>query len=178
MYDKKYTCVMKVTAESGPIRAILDEYERVVFDFISVVKPLDQDIYAHIFDIEGKFNSFKSVINHVICGGYAYANYIRHAEGIPDFREVDPIEVIEDLKLDLIDMYDYMRETFKNMMNISESNFKFHKVKVPWDQEYDIEQLLEHAVVHVLRHRRQLEYFWTLLNEDKYPLKLANSRNL
>jgi len=26
-----------------------------------------------------------------------------------------------------------------------------------WGQRYDLEQLLEHAIVHVLRHRRQIE---------------------
>ncbi len=26
-----------------------------------------------------------------------------------------------------------------------------------WKQPYDIEQMLEHAIVHILRHRRQLE---------------------
>jgi hypothetical protein len=28
-----------------------------------------------------------------------------------------------------------------------------------WGQTYDLEQLLEHAIVHILRHRRQIERF-------------------
>jgi hypothetical protein len=28
-----------------------------------------------------------------------------------------------------------------------------------WGQHYDIEQMMEHAIVHVLRHRRQVEKF-------------------
>jgi hypothetical protein len=28
-----------------------------------------------------------------------------------------------------------------------------------WGTRYDVEQLLEHAVVHILRHRRQIEKF-------------------
>ena len=28
-----------------------------------------------------------------------------------------------------------------------------------WGVRYDLEQLLEHAVVHILRHRRQIEKF-------------------
>jgi hypothetical protein len=28
-----------------------------------------------------------------------------------------------------------------------------------WGQLYDIEQLMEHAIVHVLRHRRQIEQY-------------------
>ena len=31
------------------------------------------------------------------------------------------------------------------------------KIKVAWGQLYDVEQMMEHAIVHVLRHRRQIE---------------------
>jgi hypothetical protein len=32
-------------------------------------------------------------------------------------------------------------------------------MKVRWGPTYDLEQLLEHAIVHILRHRRQIERF-------------------
>jgi len=31
------------------------------------------------------------------------------------------------------------------------------QIKPRWGQSYDLEQLLEHAIVQVLRHRRQIE---------------------
>jgi len=40
-----------------------------------------------------------------------------------------------------------------------EQNDNAHKMKVVWRQLYDVEQLMEHAIVHVLRHRRQIERF-------------------
>jgi DNA polymerase III delta prime subunit len=33
------------------------------------------------------------------------------------------------------------------------------KIKPGWGQLYDIEQMMEHAIVHILRHRRQIEKF-------------------
>ena len=33
------------------------------------------------------------------------------------------------------------------------------KILVRWGQLYDVEQLFEHAIVHILRHRRQIERF-------------------
>jgi len=30
-------------------------------------------------------------------------------------------------------------------------------MKTSWGENYDFEQLLEHAIVHILRHRRQIE---------------------
>jgi len=37
------------------------------------------------------------------------------------------------------------------------------KMKTSWKQFYDIEQMMEHAIVHILRHRRQIERFKNLL---------------
>jgi len=39
------------------------------------------------------------------------------------------------------------------------------KVKTSWGQYYDYEQLMEHAIVHVLRHRRQIVDFKAALRE-------------
>ncbi len=36
------------------------------------------------------------------------------------------------------------------------------KVTTRWQTEYDIEQMLEHAIVHILRHRRQVELWLAL----------------
>ena len=44
------------------------------------------------------------------------------------------------------------------------------KMDVPWGVRYDLEQLLEHAIVHVLRHRRQIERF---LSEPQFRPKFA-----
>lgn len=31
------------------------------------------------------------------------------------------------------------------------------KINTKWGQQYDVEQMLEHAIVHILRHRRQIK---------------------
>ncbi len=33
------------------------------------------------------------------------------------------------------------------------------KLTTSWGQKYDLEQLIEHAIVHVMRHRWQIEKF-------------------
>jgi hypothetical protein len=40
------------------------------------------------------------------------------------------------------------------------------KMKTNWQQFYDMEQLMEHAIVHILRHRRQIEGFKRILNNS------------
>jgi hypothetical protein len=41
------------------------------------------------------------------------------------------------------------------------------RIAARWGPTYDLEQLLEHAIVHVLRHRRQIE---RLLREPPYRI--------
>lgn len=40
------------------------------------------------------------------------------------------------------------------------------KINVRWGQQYDPEQLMQHAIVHVLKHRRQIEKFNLKLNNN------------
>lgn len=40
------------------------------------------------------------------------------------------------------------------------------KIKASWGQVYDIEQMTEHAVVHILRHKRQIEKIKLLFRSD------------
>ncbi len=57
---------------------------------------------------------------------------------------------------------------FKNIHDMDLEQFDSDKkIKTYWGQVYDIEQLTEHAIVHVMRHRRQIEKFKILLGEKK-----------
>ena len=40
-----------------------------------------------------------------------------------------------------------------------EHKYEIEKIKMPtpWGTTYTLEQMLEHAIVHILRHRRQIE---------------------
>ena len=57
-------------------------------------------------------------------------------------------------------MFQYNEKLFEDYpdLKIEESDPQ-KKIKVRWGQYYDVEQLFEHAIVHVLRHRRQIERF-------------------
>ncbi len=61
---------------------------------------------------------------------------------------------------DLDALINYTDETFQNIYdNELEELNEEKKIKTSWGQVYDIEQIMEHAVMHVLRHRRQIEKF-------------------
>ena len=50
-----------------------------------------------------------------------------------------------------------MEETVEPLLKATEAEIQTLSFTVRWGPEYDPEMILEHAVCHVLRHRRQLE---------------------
>jgi len=56
-------------------------------------------------------------------------------------------------------MLAYTSETLQDKWELTNEEIMKVKMIVRWGPQYDLEQLLEHAVVHILRHRRQIEKF-------------------
>ncbi|HEY6437647.1 MAG TPA: hypothetical protein VIY47_13730, partial [Ignavibacteriaceae bacterium] len=56
-------------------------------------------------------------------------------------------------------MINYSSETLESKFEYTDEEVMKVKMNVRWGPQYDLEQLLEHAVVHILRHRRQIEKF-------------------
>jgi hypothetical protein len=53
----------------------------------------------------------------------------------------------------------YTVETLSDKWELSDDEITKVKIISRYGPTYDIEQLLEHAIVHILRHRRQIEKF-------------------
>lgn len=149
---------------SGAIGALLDEYNRAIQSLIAVIEPLSAEDLVAIRDKQTQdpdCQSIQSVLSHVVCSGYGYTIYIENHIGIAKPR-------LERVKLDSAAAY---IEALNQMFAYCEAFFIAHpslkleeyanskKIKVNWGQRYDIDQLMEHAIVHILRHRRQIERF-------------------
>lgn len=155
---------MKTYRDNGAVGALLDEYEKAINELKQLIEPLDDDIIARIVDPETKDNdcrSIQTILNHVIHAGYNYIIYLRNHEGE---------------KLNLVKKENY--NTAKEFINAIDKMFQFNelffvdypdyeleqfdvnkKIAVRWGQNYDGDQMMEHAIVHILRHRRQIERF-------------------
>jgi len=69
-------------------------------------------------------------------------------------------------------MFGYCEDFFRQKRNLPiQQTDNSKKVIVNWGQQYDIEQLLEHAIVHIMRHRRQVENFIKRQKEQATPGK-------
>ncbi|OLS26054.1 MAG: hypothetical protein HeimC2_16760 [Candidatus Heimdallarchaeota archaeon LC_2] len=163
---------MKESYRPGPIGALMDEYERALNDLIKVLSRFSHFQFVKIVDTETQDENCRSVetiLNHVIGAGYAYSNYIREKIDMP-ITQSGQVQVsnIVDVSDELKEMFNYMLETVEDSYSLSEKDFLFKEIEVRWSQGYDIEQLLEHSIVHLLRHRRQLEKFDSIYFEDSF----------
>ncbi|NWF90137.1 MAG: hypothetical protein HXY50_11845 [Ignavibacteriaceae bacterium] len=150
----------------GGLGAILEEYKKASEEFISVIRTVTDINFVRIVDTETTdedCRSVQTICRHVIRSGYGYANYILNELGItPEFPLADEmkLENSKDVELQLREMIYY---NIKNLYEMNrekiEENMFTVKFVTRWGEEFNFEQILEHAVVHILRHRRQIEKF-------------------
>jgi len=152
----------------GAIGALLDEYERAIADLQQIITDISDEELITIVDSitkDTRCKSVQTILSHVVSAGLGYAVYIRQLEG----QKIEyPKEIfyltISDYKDDLNNLFIFTNDTFKNIQEWDIEQFdNDKKIKTFWGQVYDIEQTTEHAIVHVLRHRRQIEKFKIVL---------------
>jgi uncharacterized damage-inducible protein DinB len=159
---------MKRTYRKGGVGAMMDEYERAAAELKSVLGQASEAQYTQIVDSQTKdenCRSLQTIMTHVVRAGYGYADYIRTAWGIPSTRppETQPGQTVPVLLRDAAGKIDaflaYTAQTLEGKWEMTDEEIQGVVMKVRWGPNYDLEQLMEHAIVHLLRHRRQVERF-------------------
>ncbi|MEP7252406.1 MAG: DinB family protein [Ginsengibacter sp.] len=162
---------MDKTYRHGAAGALLDEYERALSDFKNIVNDISNEQLVTIVDPDTedtRCRSVQTILSHVVSAGYKYAVYIRRSMGIDiDFPEAVTHINIKAYLHHLDDMFAFTLDTFKEINDSQlEQPDNSKKMMTSWRQCYDIEQLVEHAIVHILRHRRQIEKFKIILSKE------------
>ena len=111
--------------------------------------------------------SIQTVLTHIVSSAYSYARYISKMKEIikpdPNFRKT-----INEYNQDLITMFAITENSFQKVKDTELEEYdNALKVLTTWSQPYDIEQIMEHAIVHILRHRRQIEKFKLMLRNPR-----------
>lgn len=146
----------------GAVGALMDEYERAALELKSIVENIDKSEYESIADAETEDESCRSVrtiMSHVVFAGYAYADYIRDRFSMENAAPESEQIVYEKIGGEIEKMLDYTIETLDGKWEMTDEEICRIKINSRWGVSYDLEQMLEHAIVHVLRHRRQIEKF-------------------
>ena len=144
----------------GAIGALMDEYERASIELASIIEKLSQSEFEKILDStteDEDCRSARTIITHVIRSGYGYANSIRSAtnqtEIKPDFQTNNTKEAL----INFDKMLKYTEETLEGKWKMSYDEMFYTVVIASDGTKSNLEARLEHAIVHILRHRRQLE---------------------
>ncbi len=153
---------MKKTYRSGAIGALMDEYERAALELRRLVEQIPEDDFVRVVDSQTKdedCRSAQTIMSHVVRAAYGYADYIREQFSIASNRPQSELlsrqESLEQLEAALR----YTVQTLEGRWEMSGEEISGTVIKSRWGAVYDVEGLLEHAIVHLLRHRRQLEKF-------------------
>ncbi|HEV2706788.1 MAG TPA: DinB family protein [Pyrinomonadaceae bacterium] len=153
---------MKQSYREGPIGALMDEYERAASELRRVVERIPDEEAMRVVDARTEDDACRSVqtiMSHVVNAGYGYADYLREVFSVPSARPpkrlLSPRESLEQLEAMLV----YTAQTLEGRWKMTDEEITATLINSGWGVRYDVEQLLEHAIVHVLRHRRQIEKF-------------------
>jgi uncharacterized damage-inducible protein DinB len=146
------------------VTALLSEYEKTIIALQNVIENISDEDLAFVVDSKTEnpdCKSIQTVLAHVVSSGYSYNIYIQKLKNKIIERPVKTNRMtVSEYKNDLNNVIQFTHETFSNITDNELEEFdNTKKINTSWGQIYDIEQLMEHAIVHVLRHRRQIEKF-------------------
>jgi len=155
---------MKKYRNNGAIGALLDEYEKAIFELQAILTTVNNSELVENADPDTEdpeCRSIQTVLSHVVESAYTYAISIQNSQGknLP-YRTIDLQNTCEEYHQAISAVFAYTEQVFNDFPSIKlEEYSEDKKILMRWGQHYDPEQLMEHAIVHILRHRRQIEKF-------------------
>ena len=151
---------MTPTHRQGPIVALMDEYERAVGVLVRVLDGLSVESYERECNPAGAgegLGSIRAIVGHVAGAGFGYSEMLRIAWDLPRIDRPRGDCPLEQAPARLRAMLDHMTLTLDGRWELTEAESDAMQIRSRWGPVYDFEQLFEHAIVHILRHRRQIE---------------------
>lgn len=143
---------------SAAFDACIAEYRRAAKDFCDVVERISPAAFAAERPSEDPDTvSPLAVCRHVVRAAHGYAGYLRKAQGIAPEPFVDRVKARADVRPALEAEIGHTEESVAPLRSKSGEDVSRVEFRVSWGAVYNPEILLEHAICHVLRHRRQLE---------------------
>lgn len=143
----------------GALGALVDELERALRELDALLEPLDEASLAQPREQPGSSErlTVREVLEHVLHASHVYAELQRGAFGLPLRPWVPAPLDLDGLRGRLRALPGEAWELLADKAGWSDEQVEAVRIQAGWGTTYDLEQLLEHALVHVLRHRRQLE---------------------
>jgi uncharacterized damage-inducible protein DinB len=151
----------------GAIGSLLDEYEKALFELKAVLRNVSETNYARVVEGEAAHCcSIQVITNHVVRAGYGYSKYIRDSLSIDALPIEDKQIPQTEIEAEIDKMLAYTAAIFEGDRQITDEEMEEIFFKTRWGVDYNIDQLLEHAIVHILRHRRQIQKFLLTMKSE------------
>lgn len=142
--------------------ALLDEYRKATIPYKQILSELSLADFEKIEDKktdDKDCKSIQTITSHIIRSGYTYSSYINSVSNRTWFDYTKKVTSPENGIIEIDKMLDYTEDSCNGIWNKTNEELENTKFKTRWNVTYDVEQLLEHSIVHILRHRRQVEKF-------------------
>ena len=146
----------------GALGAMMDEYERAIREFSLALEGLTQASYERVREPAGTdedTRSIQAVARHVLRSGHGYTAHMRKALALPFQVPELAVETPQDAVAQLALLATRTAETFEGSWAMPDPMIEGTMIQAHWGPTFNLEQMFEHAIVHVLRHRRQVERF-------------------
>lgn len=155
---------------SGPLGALMDEYERATTELKERIALLPLASYTELLDEaeehRGK-GSIRIVVLKVIDNGFHIANMIRRRFGMQEFQHGMRAETPELAAMSLNAMLACTEGALSEHWDMDEHDVSTVLINAPWGTEYTLEQLLEHAIVKLMRQRRIADHYLDLMQDRR-----------
>jgi uncharacterized damage-inducible protein DinB len=151
---------MSPNPHTGIFGALFDEYSRAARELQSLINQLPEESYELVFDPitqDSDCRSIQTILSHVVRSGYGYANYLREFFGEQPASPEISIVAKREAFLTIDQMLAYTESTLEEHWALDDTVLSTATIIAKHGPTYSLEQLLEHAIVHILRHRRQIE---------------------
>ena len=149
---------MNKTYRKGAIGALTDEYEKALEELKTLLIKIPDAEFKKAYnkEVDTDFQSVSNLVLHMINSGYVYANHIRKRFGNSFIVPEIEITKTEQGIFELDKMFEYTVETFEDKWHLTFDELMNTIIKTSWTT-YDLEAIIEHGIVHILRHRLQIE---------------------
>lgn len=145
---------------NGVTGALLDVYQEAMVNFYTVAAMLPGEAFSNpSSSLYEEKATLHSIIHHTIASGYIYADHIRVLFQLSTDYKSGDIKCVDDVKTQLRHMLVYTEEALTPTFNMSHKQITEILIHASWGKVYDLEMLLEHSIVHIYRHERQLKRY-------------------
>jgi uncharacterized damage-inducible protein DinB len=148
-------------SERAAVEALLDEHQRAMAHLLAFIQPWDEETLDRTV-LGDATRTYRQVLQHVATAAYfGYFVWTQRMlewdvlpppvparERITDFHRLSALREI------LAQTTPYGRQA---LARLTDEQLDKPQFMSNWNEPYTIDQMLEHAVVHVWRHLRQLE---------------------